>query len=514
MFDPLSALAVLGFTTGTLGFIVSTISRLDEKTQAIRDCEKRLCSFRWQLEDAYMQLKVWHSVWVGNKAFPRSTYVYFWGDEELEHIISRVNGITELSSQIKNLLYHPDIDEPRICLPRSIKQDWHLLIDRESAQVRSRRDIDHQKTSLVRRIGFALFDNATLLEKIDRLKKHIEGLRDFTQYQFRLEHHGDPNEPVLEAELRRVSDIQSFVDPISRLGNLLYDKLLYKLRSNPCRSEWAIEPAPPEPGHTLKFWSEVDTDTFYIDFTVRDAAPDVQPKAIRLRLYSKNRHDHDYHLGHENGFASAIMDRVDDIVLNHPDAEHHSEYDQFFNLLERPKRRSRPLRQMLAENTFSGSHRKAFEAERADLVYGLGHWMVLLWGTPWYHSLCTCRIRCICLADACTRHSFLPWFDGSRYQGCHHPTLTGDPLRLLGVALAEIALAVPISVLEQEDIKFLVGEEIASRKRLLGMLREIFGRNTITKAVSYCFDPDSVNFRRDSLGPDHFDQYCQNIVLP
>ena len=503
MFEPLSALAVLGFTTGTLGFIVSTISRLDEKTQEIRECKSRLDSFHSQLEVAYMQLKVWHSTWIGNKAFPRQTYVYFWGTEGLENIESRVNDIIKLSNQIENLLYRPDDCETESPLVRSTIEDWHELLDRKVTQLPSRRDIDHRKARLVRRISFALFHNAMLLEKVTRLKSHIEGLRDFTQWTFRLEQRDDPNKQVTSAELRRISDMKSFVDQISKFGNLLYDNQPYSFRS-----EWAIELAPPEPGQTLDLWSEVDTDTLYIDFIVRDAAPDVQPKAIRLRLFVKD------HSVYRNGFLSPIMQRVDEIVLDHQKLECHSMYDQFFSLLERPSRRSRPLRQMLAENTFSGSHRKAFEAERADLVYGLGHWMVLLWNTRWSSQLRTSEIRCICLADACMRHSFRPRPDHLFYNfGCHDPTFGGYTLRLLGVALAEIALAFPIDVIKQEDIKFRVGEEIVNRKQLLGMLREKFGRNTITKAVNYCLDPD-FDDSRNSLHAVQFDQYCQKIVLP
>ena len=86
-----------------------------------------------------------------------------------------------------------------------------------------------------------------------------------------------------------------------------------------------------------------------------------------------------------------------------------------------------------------------------------------------------------------------------------------DRYRILGVALAEIALAFPIDVLEQGG--FHIGEEVASWKRLIGMLSESCGRNTITKAVSYCLDPDLADVR-GSLRPEYFDQYCQNIVRP
>ena len=508
MFGPLSALAVSGFITGTLGFIVSTISRLDEKTQEIRECESRLKSFSRQLDDSYLQLKVWHSIWVGSQAFPRETYVYFWGSEELEEIEARVNSITELSSQITNVLYRPNNDKPTIYLPRSTIEDWHLLLDEEVAQLPSQRAMDHKKASLVRRIGFAFFSNTMLLEKVNRLKSHIEGLRDFTQWTFRLKHRCEPYEQVTSAELRRIADMKFFVGAISNFGNLLY-----KHRSNPYRSEWAVELAPPGPGHTLDLWSELDTDTLYIDFIVRDAAPDVQSKPIRLRLHVKDHRHLNHYSARLGSFALPVMQRVDEIVLDDQKLECHSEYDQFLSLSESPNGRSLPLRQMLAENTFSESHRKDLDVERADLVYGLGHWMVLLMDTSWSCNLCTCRIRSICLADACICHSFLPDSDPAHNPGCHHPTFAGDPLRLLGVTLAEVALALPIDMFEQEDLNFLVGGEAASRKGLLGMLRAKFGQNNITKAVSYCLDPELAELAT-SLHAGRLDKYCQNIVLP
>ena len=499
MFEPLSALAVLGFVTGTLGFIVSTISKVDEKTQEFRECESRLRSFNWQLADACMQLKVWYWIWIGRKPFPYETYVHFWGTKGLEDVQSRIDGITELSNQIKNLLHQPVNCETGQYLPHSELKDWHRIIDRDVAEIPS---WYHADPGLVGRIGFTLFRNAILLEKIGRLKIHIEGLRDFTQYTFRLKQQRDLNKKVEPAELRRISDLKIFIDRISKFGSVLYNS---RLPSS--RLQWAIELAPPEAGHTLDLWSEVDT--MYIDFIIRDTALDVQTKAIRVRFYVEEQ------LAHSNGCLPLVIQRVDQLLFSHGLREQYSEHDRFFSLLQMPIRRSRPLRKMLTDNLFSGRHRKSFEVERADLVYGLGHWMVLLWNTPWSDGLCTCGIRCTHLADACTRHSFLPCPDRSHwYPECHPSTLTADRFKLLGVTLAEIALAVPISVmLEQEEISFLVGKEVANRKQLLGMLREKFGRNTITKAVSYCLDPDSVGLG-DSLLPDHLEQYSQNIVLP
>ena len=498
MFEPLSALTVLGFAIGTLGLIVSTISKVDEKIQEIRECESRLRSYNWQLRDACMELKVWQLTWIGKKAFPIETYVHFWGIEGMKDIQARVDGITELSSEINALLRRPVSSETGQSLPRPELQDWHRLIDQDLARLPPWRHTEHQKASLVRRIGFTLFHNAVLQEKLNRLRSHIEGLRDFTQYTFRLEQQGDPSKKVTSAELHRVSDMKTFIDRISNVGSLLYNsRLPYS------RFEWAIEVGPPEAGQTQDLWSEVDT--MHIDFIVRDTALHVQTKASRVRLCVEEQ------LAQMDGYMPRMIQRVDEVVLSRGRREHYSEYDRFFSLLEKPSRRSRPLRKMLTESIFSGSHRKSFEVERADLVYGLGHWMVLLWNTPWSCGLCTCGIRYIHLVDTRTRHSFLPCPSRSHwYPRCHPPTLAEDRFKLLGVVLAEIALALPISVVvDQEDTSYIIGEEIVGRKRLLGMLREKFGRNTITKAVSYCLDPDG-----HLLRPDHLEQYSQNIVLP
>ncbi len=417
----------------------------------------------------------------------------------------RVDGITELSNEIKTLLRQPVITETGQSLPGSELKDWHRLIDQDVARLPSWRHTEYHRVGLVRRIGFTLFQNAVLEEKITRLRNHIEGLREFAQHTFRLEQQGDLSKKVTNADLYRNAEAITFMDRISKFGNLLYEsRLPYP------RFEWAIEVGPPQAGETLDLWSEVDT--MHIDFIVRDTALNVQTKASRVRLCVEEK------LTQKDGHIPCMIQRVNEVALSHGQRERHSEYDRFFSLLETPSRQSRPLRKMLTDSIFSESHRESFEMERANLVYGLGHWMVLLWNTPWSCSLCTCGIRYIQLVDTRTRHSFLPCPTRSHfYPTCHPPRLAEDRFTLLGVALAEIALALPISVVQeqegQEDTKYVVGEEVLGRKGLLGMLRRKRGQNTIAKAVSYCLDADSAKFRH-RLRPDYLDEYCQNIVLP
>ena len=416
---------------------------------------------------------------------------------------SRIDGITQLADQIKNLLHQPVEYGDTRSLSHSDLSDWRYIVDLQALQPQSRRYTDYNRAGLLRRVGFALFRNTSLLEKTSRLQNHIEGLREFTQCTFRLKQHCDPNEKVTSAELHRISNLKIRFDQISKLAMILYHQGLFS------RVHWEVELSPPEAEYTQELWPDVATVYSYIDFVVRDKSPNEEPKAIRIRVYFKELSDD------QQVNLSRIVRRVNEIVLDSRRLECQSEYDEFFELLELPSRRSRALRQMLIEKTFSGKHRKCFEVERADLVYGLGHWMVLLSNTSWPVDLCTCRIHCIHTVDSCTRHSMLPRPVGLPFSSrCPHQTLRMDRFGLLGVALAEIALAVPISVTEQDSARYLIGDEITSRKRLSSILREKYGRNTITKAVSYCFEWNSTMIRRIGMGRDELKLYCQNVLLP
>ncbi|KAL9064697.1 MAG: hypothetical protein Q9161_008705 [Pseudevernia consocians] len=474
MFEPSSALAVLGFAIGALGFVVSTISKVDEKIQDIRECEKRLRSFYWQLKDAHLKLATWRWIWIGRKPFPDATYEHFWGIEGFEEVQARANSILGLSREIRKLLRQPAIVETGQPLLPSELHEWGWLIKQIHEELPARHHAVHCKVDLVRKIGFTLFRNVSLSRKIDDLKIQIEGLREFTRITLRMEQEGDPNSEVKPEELRGISDLKAFFDGISTFGSQLYESQLQSPRF-----QWAIELGPPEAEYALDLWSEVDTT--YVDFIVKDTALNVQSKASRVQMCVEEQS------AHTNDSMLHIVRRIDDVVLGHGRLEHPAEYDRFFRLLEEPRRLSRPLRKMLTEGIFSGEQRKSFEMERADLVYGLGHWMVLLWNTPWSLGLCTCGIRCIDLTNSCTRHSFLPFRRTSHFNPeCHPSKLEENKSELLGIALAEIALALPISVKpQQEDTIYLVDGKSTSRKRLLIMLRDRFGRNTITKAKYY-----------------------------
>ena len=499
MFDPFSAMGALGFITGSLGFIVSTLPKVDEKSRAFREHGSSIRAFGNRLEDAYFDLRAWTFIWAGKKGYPNSFYMHVWGLDGLESVNSRLKDILEESKEIEKLLYQPTKVGKSLEASSELKY-WTAYLARLPLQ---------EKDRFIDRVIFAFFRNDTLKEKIERLENSIKGLRKSTQQNFRLRHDDDPGLKVTGPELRLLN-LQLFVNRISDIGSSLYRSLTHS-----STFEWAIELGPPETDLSLDLSSEMEQ--MYVDFIVRAKAEKRRIKARRMRIYLEN-------LPSQTVGSSDLMEQtVEKVFLGQGSPEFDSGHNGIFDILEHPVKRSRALKKMLTAGIFSGEHRKDFELERADLVYGLGHWMVLLWNTPWFSDFCTCGIRCIHLANTHTRHSFLPRPGAGhmdRDSECHPSEVAENRFELLGVRLAEIALARPISVHVRPFSRRPFGRESyvikgksANPEQLLSMLKRQFGLNTITKAVSYCLGPD-LAVQKDQLPPDNLEQYCRNIVFP
>ena len=504
MFDPFSALGALGFITGNLGFIVSTLPKLDEKTRAFREYERSFRSLSGRLDVAYLDLRAWIVIWVGKEAFSDAFYIHLWGLKGLDDVKSRLNDIKKESEEVQKLLYWPEGASGEELQAETELKDWQESLTRRVLVNISSRPVYR---IAIRKAIFALFRNDTIKDKIDGLEKSIEGLKKFTQLSFRLGHDSDPESKVTKSELRLL-DQQLFVDRISKSGDSLYRNL-----ANFSKFEWAVELSPPGAAHALDLLSK--KTEMYVDFIVRPVARIGHIKARRLRI---NLEKVPVQTVDYLDYLDLVEQRIEDVFRGHDGPDFDSEHIRVFDVLENPTKRSRALKKLLTDGLSSREHRKNFEADRADLIYGLGHWMILLWNTPWLSDLCSCGIRCIHLADATMRHSFLSRPDAGhidRDLDCHPPYLAGHRFELLGVTLAEIALALPISVQATgENTRFyVIGGEGTSREGLLEKLTGKCGLRTITMAVSYCLGLDSFRYG-DSLPPDHLEQCCQKIILP
>ena len=499
MFDPLSALACIGFATGTLSFLVNTLSRIDERIDEIKECGSRLLAYKLQLEEGRHKIDTWLRAWRGRHAFDDEVYRFFWGSPAFEEIQIRIQEIAKLSKQIDVLLRNPS------GLEKAHSIEWDQLLGRSSVENGDSVFSEcPSKPSLFQAVSFSLFQNAALQEKIGRFKDQVQGLESVSRSAFRQEQDSDSNAEVSRSELLNLSRAKAFIDGLSSFASSIYISQM----STSQTTQWALELGPPEIEEVSKPWEE--PDIIYIDFLVRSTFYDGLPRARRFRVIMPEEY------AQIMNTSASTFRKICEILSDDSEVKLDTGPDQKLSLLEEPKSRSRPFRKMLTGNIFMSATRKSFDIERADLAYGMAHWCVLMWKTSWSSNMCTCGIRCIRLVNSGTRHAFnhetgKPHWDPP----CHPTRLASEKLLLLGVALAEVGLAKPISVKVQVDgqPQFRLESDVVTRKQLVDLLRKQFGRDNICKAVRYCLDYE-IHKPQGDFRPETFEAYRQNILVP
>ncbi|MCJ1461013.1 hypothetical protein MMC28_011395, partial [Mycoblastus sanguinarius] len=253
MFDPFSALASLSFATGTLGFLATTLSKIDERATEMRECKDRLRSYCWQLRDIQLKLAAWRWIWFGNKPFSDDTYIFFWGKEEYDTVQRRIEDVMVLCQDIETILRRLPAEETRQPLSSA---DFFSMWSQHTDH-RRHDPLNIREVSLFTRIAFTLFYNAELQEKLARLKLQIEGLEGMTQHVFRLRQGSDDGK-VRRSELQNLSDLKDFRENTAEIGNNLYNHMT----RFPVGS--AIDLSPFESSSYVKEWEDINIFSIYL----------------------------------------------------------------------------------------------------------------------------------------------------------------------------------------------------------------------------------------------------------
>ena len=512
MIDPVSALGSVSFALAILGLLANTASGLYDRVLKARECEERLYSMRLQLLSGDSQLRTWRWTWSGVTPFPDEVYIQFWGGRrKFDDVCGMLESIAALYQEISSILRNPQrktmslktIDVKEWLAANDIADERQLILSRATAKPRG-------SESVARRIAFAFYEDAVLQEKIERFRSQIQMLVDFTQRHFRLLRAQNPSLEVTHGELEDTIGLRAFIDRVSNTGIKLHN--LQRVYDDSIL--WALELKPPQDGYEspINMWKEIEA--MHIDFLVRGSATAGHGhRAVeRVRLFAgpESTAIHD---------SREVDDRLGDTVaqigsLLRNTAETGEGFGGSFTILEKPSSLSRPIRIMLNEGLYSSIKRKSFELERANLMYSLAHWCIALWNTPWSSRLCTCGIRCVTVPDSAVSHTFKPSSEGfHRPPACHSAANSNKRRYLLGVALAELVLARPISICDTKELTYAIDGQSLSWKALMYRLRKEVGRNPAVTAISYCLDPDSVA-AEPLLEPQHFNEYCKNILKP
>ncbi|KAL9614438.1 MAG: hypothetical protein Q9167_001041 [Letrouitia subvulpina] len=452
MFEPLSALSCIGFAIGTLGFLVNSVSKVDERIDEIHG---------------------------------------------FEQIQTRIKEIQDLSEQIQRLLKAPPtLYETQI-------HDWDQLIRGNPFRLTAPSILDERKHQLLSKIRFTLFQNTALQEKVSRFKSQISGLETASRLLLRLNQSKDSNTEITREELLNISTVKAFINNLSVFAHSLYEHQ----QSHEGRIRWALELSPPEDEQALDPLQYLEA--IHLDFFVRN----ILSSSNRAQRFRVPLPEESARIRQQ---SVLVFDEIHRIITNHLRCPLEVQSENLLELLEEPMSRSRPFRKMLTSGILSGAKGKSFDIGRAELAYGLAYRLILLWNTPWSLRLCSCGIRGTYLVQSGTRHAFKAHINTTHWDPpCYQDDeIVDHKLLLLGTTLAEIALTEPLSLrVEDEDVRFLFQEHLITKTELIGTLRKKCGRDNITKAVRYCLDFET-NQPEGDLRPENLDDFRQNILLP
>lgn len=502
MFEPITG---IGFAFGAIGFLVTTIGNVVLTEQKIVECRDRLREFALTLSSCQMKVDSWFNIWGG---YSESTYEYLWGLDGIDEVRSRLQAISELYKGIKDLIRldesHSAMPDTPPSLSRTDRSTWRQFLQRMGENPSYLQPAGTTlPPTLLDRIRFGIYGNTSLKEKIDRLDNLVKGLREDTNERWKRAQRGYTSKDADWKEIKDAVQLRDFVQRVSHFAQTLY---MATERDEDSLS-WALElRVPDECGDPTLCQNAIDIK---LDFAVRLRPVNRASTAARIRLH------HVLSEAPENQYLSqkvqAIRIALSTGSINDLDTE------EGLKSLPMPSRRSRPLKNILQDSVRQTRSLSPYPYlyDGAQLALGLANWTILLWNTSWIDSPCSCKIRYLIAGDS-QKHIFRP-------RGGHYPSSAqhGEPwsdqkLLLLGVILAEISLASPITLCHDEDRshpKFLVDNKVLSRDRLLVKVRDNVGWNTLTKAVQYCLAP-SLDRMGEGFRPQDLDIYSKRILQP
>jgi hypothetical protein len=494
-------LGAIGFATGAIGFLLTTLPKLYEKGLEFEECQDRLRSYKLELASCQSKIKDWEMIWQSEGPFDEETYRYLWS-ENYDNITEGRENVKNLSLQIANSVkgHHAAEETPEDSANPKLQaqpNDWHLW-----RRIASRlRGTPHERpkvrdVSVLERIIFTLFKNQTLAERIERLKKttlNVTGLSD-TELQ-RLNIKGD-NRKRQSAILEAVR-LKTFVRSLTEFMDALYEEC----RNTQQTSAWALELRPPERSKTVKDWDR--SELVDIDFTsfLGHPQPPIRPREKRFRVA--------YKVG--VGQISAVSENLRRIVLGLPPEPNTVVREQ-----SPPSRKTAPLRHLFQDGFFDTDPvYKAWEGDRARLALGFANWTLLLWNTKWTDDLCCCGLRFVKLTttDAPSVHTLT----AERHDHCNGELWK---LQKFGILLAEVILATPLrGVIDDGRIVYegwnrTEGDggrwERISRAMILQKLDDKSKSKELVDAVQFCLDNRS-DLATEAFQPHFLVEYIESV---
>lgn len=501
MFDPLSITASIGFSLAVLSFVSSILPTLIERTSEVAKCRARLKRYFYQLQDHQMGIIKWRYIWYGVHGFPDELYIHCWGHAGYREMHGRLMNIRDLIASLEARLKLCNEHGRHVSLSQFEQQEWNGIL--ENLKINSCGSAARPR--FLERIGFALATNAKIQEELESLKTLIEGLGTFSQRLLRDQQEANPETKVTNQELQKLDEAVTLEQGLSSFATDLFT-FHSGLKGD---HEWDLELRTPDVDGDAALPDIRDTATVNIDFLLQCKCLCKFDMARRFRVEYRTRHH-----SQVNDLSSLVGESMIDRLRNcSSEPQFHGNLDKQWRILEHPYMQDRPSKELFGEETQSAIVRKALELERLSIALALVNWVILLWNTPWTFAPCNCKIRRVRLQSLQERYVFVSRLDTHCGPACFSEDLSSRKLTLLGIALAELALATSLVVTAgaHDEVVFSMNGRIISRAEFLQNLRRSTRPIGITEAVKYCLNTSDTS---ENIRAERLQEYAENILEP
>lgn len=465
VFDPLSVIGCVGTAAGLISFLANTVARLSVLRADFKDCEKKLRWCRSRFATSLVILRAWRRRCCGINV-EDDDYEYLWGVDGFNEIKEKMALIKEEIDDIGSLLYTGMKEESRLGQALTTLE-WQQLQERHMELMQLGETFNPGR-NWFQKLCFTLYEGIDLEERSKRLKEKIEDLEVYSRTVYWLsQNQADTTTAVTEVEIQQLLERKQRLDELSKLLTDLYKECE---RQQDC---WSLILSPP------------DADE---DFKCIDKQTELR---IEFDTFRMNRMDSQLY---EKGILELKCSDLESRSISELLAE------KYQNSLRIPFDRSKPLKEILLSDNHELARvlRVGLDSRiaRTTTALGLVNWTVLLWHTPWTLGICTCRIRYVFLDQngsiCCASFTAMP--NTIIRRPCHirDANLKGRRALLLGVSLAEIALARPIHVdvgPEGQPLLQMTDQTISERELL--KLVKVQSCLDFMRAVQFCLSYDA-----------------------
>ncbi|RBA22421.1 hypothetical protein FPRO05_00768 [Fusarium proliferatum] len=484
-FDPVTVIGIIGLTTGLLSFVASTVENIDKRIKDYQQCRSRLIHHRHEVELTQCYYRVWLRIWCdGDKLYPEDTYKYFWGESGYAAICERLDIVRDCSLEVQSLL-HISLTEQGFdssLLNGSINK-WKPTTSTGRTTSGGEGHVDWRK-----KICFAIYENTRLKNAVEQLKDSVQHLSSYSaaifwELQDQTNLTKEPDSELIEQLSilkRRVEDWSEFMEKVF-------------LKQANGEASWAVTLRLPDGRGSPK--SLISDSDIKVDFVV-------ERKVLKTHTF------------------------VSEDAVWYPEAPNTWEYCSpstvssgapgDYDLVPELEYRPVPFRHILERVSQSciQQHDQSLRAtrlERCRGALGLANWAVLLWNTSWSSNICTCSIRATFGADDNCRFT-LHWKDNIHISPqCVMTVKQTRKYYLLGVALAELAIGVP---LKYDDVaKAVNGGPKSEQFTMLQRSVERQTCNEYRKAVEYCFKM-ARNSTTNIFRPEQLQRHTSQVIKP